>query len=413
MPFKLPICEGVVHLPKGTGRYTVGCIDVFTVEHESKLPLLFRLYYPSSDKCDSSRWPLWLPDPKYAESYVEGNFQYSPAFKSFLINTGIYNFQGKMLRRLTSNPVVPVNEGSKPDGERFPVVIFSHMLSACRTTYSFLCTDIASQGYYVAALEHGDNSASIRMMMSSPDSKISWRSIKTLPKGANETELRARQLKYRTSEVSQCLDSLVSLDNGILQDLFIKYSETLSVNHERIGLESFKGKLEIENCIIAGHCMGGCTTIRTLSLDARFKGGVAIDSWMYPVRKDEIDFDKKKLLFVNMEKWQFAKNLKCMVRYESSLAGELKTNVVSLKNDTHYSPTDHLIALQNCFLGKIVAGVLGKPDPDFSSFQNLLAISELVHGWIKNRLCAETETYLTTCRKYKGRVLYGIKTPEE
>ena len=68
---------------------------------------------------------------------------------------------------------------------------------------------------------------------------------------------------------------------------------------------------------------------------------------------------------------------------------------------------------QNCFLGKIVAGVLGKPDPDFSSFQNLLAISELVHGWIKNRLCAETETYLTTCRKYKGRVLYGIKTPEE
>ena len=36
-------------------RYTVGCIDVFTVEHESKLPLLFRLYYPSSDKCDSSR----------------------------------------------------------------------------------------------------------------------------------------------------------------------------------------------------------------------------------------------------------------------------------------------------------------------------------------------------------------------
>ena len=68
---------------------------------------------------------------------------------------------------------------------------------------------------------------------------------------------------------------------------------------------------------------------------------------------------------------------------------------------------------QNCFLGKIVAGVLGKQDPDFSSFQNLLAISELVHGWIKNRLCAETETYLTTCRKYKGRVLYGIKTPEE
>jgi len=36
-------------------RHTVGCIDVFTKEIESKLPLLFRLYYPTSDKSDPSR----------------------------------------------------------------------------------------------------------------------------------------------------------------------------------------------------------------------------------------------------------------------------------------------------------------------------------------------------------------------
>ena len=30
--------------------------------------------------------------------------------------------------------------------------------------------------------------------------------------------------------------------------------------------------------------MGGATTIRTLSQDKRFKGGVALDSWMFPVR---------------------------------------------------------------------------------------------------------------------------------
>ena len=37
---------------------------------------------------------------------------------------------------------------------RFPVVIFSHMLSACRTTYSFLCTDIASQVFIQWSLEN-------------------------------------------------------------------------------------------------------------------------------------------------------------------------------------------------------------------------------------------------------------------
>ncbi|XP_023341494.1 platelet-activating factor acetylhydrolase [Eurytemora carolleeae] len=241
MSFQLPISNGVAHLPRGTGRHTVGCIDVFTKEIESKLPLLFRLYYPTSDKSDPSRWPLWLPHPKYAESYIGAKYEQSPFFKYIL---------GKMFSWLSCNPVVPVNEGGKPETERFPVVVFSHGLSACRTTYSFLCTDIASQGYYVAALEHGDNSANIRMMLTSPEAEVSWRSMETLPKGAPETELRERQLKYRTSEVRQCLDSLKSLDNGLIEDFFIKYSETLNDTHERIGLESFKGKLSTEKCFL-------------------------------------------------------------------------------------------------------------------------------------------------------------------
>ena len=43
-----------------------------------------------------------------------------------------------------------------------------------------------------------------------------------------------------------------TFDNINVKDLFIKYSETLNENHERTGLESFKGKLDTENCIIAG-----------------------------------------------------------------------------------------------------------------------------------------------------------------
>ena len=38
--------------------------------------------------------------------------------------------------------------------KQFPVVVFSHGLSAMRTIYSGICCDITSHGYVVAAVEH-------------------------------------------------------------------------------------------------------------------------------------------------------------------------------------------------------------------------------------------------------------------
>ena len=37
---------------------------------------------------------------------------------------------------------------------KFPVVVFSHGLSAMRSVYSMIHCDLASQGYIVAAVEH-------------------------------------------------------------------------------------------------------------------------------------------------------------------------------------------------------------------------------------------------------------------
>lgn len=38
--------------------------------------------------------------------------------------------------------------------QRFPVVIFSHGLSACRYFYTIFCSSLASHGYIIAAIEH-------------------------------------------------------------------------------------------------------------------------------------------------------------------------------------------------------------------------------------------------------------------
>lgn len=52
--------------------------------------------------------------------------------------------------------------------EKFPVMVFSHGLGGMRTTYSYICADIASHGWVVAAVEHRDGSASIALTNSGP-----------------------------------------------------------------------------------------------------------------------------------------------------------------------------------------------------------------------------------------------------
>ncbi len=47
--------------------------------------------------------------------------------------------------------LVPKGEGDK---QRLPVVIFSHGMWACRTTYSSTCIDVASHGYSYGCFLH-------------------------------------------------------------------------------------------------------------------------------------------------------------------------------------------------------------------------------------------------------------------
>lgn len=40
------------------------------------------------------------------------------------------------------------------NNEKFPLIILSHGLGGNRTTYTTICSDLASHGYIVAAMEH-------------------------------------------------------------------------------------------------------------------------------------------------------------------------------------------------------------------------------------------------------------------
>lgn len=79
---------------------------------------------------------------------------------SLIIN--LYFLEGVTQHALLDAPLIDQhffqdhvsNDVIKKHGNKLPVVILSHGLSACRSFYSAFCTELASQGFIVAAIEH-------------------------------------------------------------------------------------------------------------------------------------------------------------------------------------------------------------------------------------------------------------------
>lgn len=168
--------------------------------------------------------------------------------------------------------------------------------------------------------------------------------------------MRARQLDYREQEVLECLHSLKDIDKGEISEYFIKHSND-DIKDDAT-LDWFKGLIATEKSIITGHSMGGATTVRCLTNhDQHFFAGVALDSWMFPVKHEENLPNLDKLLFVNFEKFQGEKNLTTMKRYETYFDdAEYNSNVITIKNARHYACTDILVAFQGARIGRMLFG---------------------------------------------------------
>jgi len=413
MCYSLPKSNGIFHLPSTTGKYSVGCLDIFSRPRNGKLPLLYRLYYPTEGQLEQSRWPAWLPNSKYTESMIAAKWPV-PLCRTNLIDRLKHHLSKQtiyllswLLKYVSGDPKICAYEASHPIKQRLPLVVFSHGLIACRTSYSSLCTDLASQGYFVAALEHADSSACVRMLMDEPDGEVSWLPREELPKGAPEGDLRARQLDYREKEIIQTLESLEDIDKGQNTEQYFYHLETLQAAAGQLpSLHWFQGLIDTENVTMSGHSMGGATTVRCLANhDHRFVAGVALDSWMFPVRQEKCLQFPQKLLFVNFERFQGEQNLKTMKRYETEVDKAGNSNVITIRNARHYACTDILIAFQGTWIGKFL---FGAQDPNFNSLAGVLTSSELLHTWIYKYLYKDDNYFNQTLEHRKQFLFRGI-----
>ncbi|XP_026690769.2 platelet-activating factor acetylhydrolase [Ciona intestinalis] len=339
-------------LPKPSGPYSVGCFDVSTKCGEDRC--LFRLYYPTKTQdATSNENPLWLPCKEYANGFT--SFVNIPSF-SWLFG---WFFSSSRI------PVSWNGDLQMPKSvEKLPVVLFSHGLGGIRTTYSNVCTDLASYGALVASIEHSDKSASAtyyleeKVDLESGDSEKvvekKWLPFHKVSGGEPaEHEYRNKQVRHRAAECCKTLDILQLLNEGKL--------ETVEGNEK---LHQFKNALDLEKCAVLGHSFGGGTAVAALSMDNRFKVGIGLDSWMYPLDKTMYtNINPVPFLFINTETFQWPSNVAKMRKLDSNTFNiEAQREIITLVGSCHHSQCDFPLLLRSHFFSKSIK-ISGTADP--------------------------------------------------
>ncbi|XP_028400942.1 platelet-activating factor acetylhydrolase-like [Dendronephthya gigantea] len=324
---------------KTNGRFTVGCAD-YMWGSDVKGGFV-RIFYPSDDPEHSSfvhncdrRKPFWLPHKEYAV----GMIKYAK-LPSWLLGNVFYwmlgNVQLDCYWNSSLHLAVESNESERPkkEFEKFPCVVFSHGLGGSRCVYSSFCLELASYGYIVAAVEHRDKSASATYYLKESAASLNdpqWVEYHRLKENEDEFQLRNNQVHQRAKECMQTLNFLEQLNEG-------RPPKNL------LGAEfdgpQFKDRLNLDQVSIMGHSFGAATTIAALAKDKRFKCGVAMDAWMFPLG-DELYHHtvSQPLLFINTETFHWKKNIKQINELLNHETVERK--MVTVRGTSHLTQSD-------------------------------------------------------------------------
>lgn len=349
------------HLPPGSGKHSVGCVDI--MDDQTDDGLFFRLFYPV-EKTDvferHTQWPLWLPRKQYGHGYAK------------FLKKKPTKFLGKLFNWLGGDVYIPalwqapVLEGS----ERVPVVVMSHGIGGNRTSYSAYCCELASHGFIVAAVEHRDGSASMTYqlkdnirasvaevprdrtggrstrssMVRSHSFKEEWKSfehVDGLGIRWNDYEYRNRQVHQRGRECSKLLDLLTDINNGI------SVRNCLGFN---FNLKQFKGRLDLAKAAVVGHSFGGSTVVTTLADDSRFKMGIMLDPWMHPLNKELCQRVEQPILVIAYEKFQWRENVE---QFDWLKMAGKDRRIITIRGACHQAVSDFQFIV-NKYLGRLM-----------------------------------------------------------
>lgn len=343
-------------IPPAKGPNAVGCTD-FMMDHTTQ-GSFFRLYYPCHGT-ERAEKPDWIP----CREYFNGLADFMKINRS--LSEKIFNY-------LFGSFKIPayLDAPFKPNG-KCPVVIFSHGLGAFRTLYSAICAELASQGFIVASVEHRDQSASATYYFreksesekrdqplpkpsdSSPDNLAEeWMYYRALQHGESEFPLRNKQVKQRADECIRALDKLIEINSGTAVQNVLK---------TQFDWTTLENSMDLCRIAVVGHSFGGATVIEALCKEVKFKCGVALDAWMFPLDEEIFPRVKQPIFFINSEKFQWAGNISRMRKLDSAL---IQRKMITIRGTVHQSFPDFTFLTGN-WIGKLMK-LKGDIDPEIA-----------------------------------------------
>jgi predicted dienelactone hydrolase len=191
--------------------------------------LLVRLWYPAADAEN-------CPRAEYTSAMVWRDFA---------------RLVGETLPRVTTNSCWNVPMA----GSSHPVVIFTPGYTGTFTDYTFLFEDLASRGYVVASVDHTFEATVVEF----PDGRLVQSVFGShLGTGTRSDDASmAFAVSIRLSDLEFVTNELKILTAGADAQL--------------------AGKLDMTRVALAGHSLGGLTTILAIERDPRFRAGIVID----------------------------------------------------------------------------------------------------------------------------------------
>eukprot|EP00271_Cylindrocystis_brebissonii_P011959 TRINITY_DN29998_c0_g1_i1.p1 TRINITY_DN29998_c0_g1~~TRINITY_DN29998_c0_g1_i1.p1 ORF type:complete len:435 (+),score=65.96 TRINITY_DN29998_c0_g1_i1:22-1305(+) len=257
-------------------------------------PPLVRFYYPTDQvlgRTTPTAHRYWLPDIQYAFGYSAKAMPPLTPMSTYrcwlaagvtypIINTNAI-IQATVASPLLKRPPSSTDEAGEPkEGQhKWPVVLFSHGLWTMRTAYSTFCCDLASHGYVVVAVEHGDGSACMARS-TLPDGTVRWMQHDPLhlEMGEVSNSVRIRQLDHRVLELKSILRLLDRLSAGD-----IPVSANAITGPPALRPSSFVGALDMSHVGMAGHSFGGITSVLMGEREERVKCVMVLDGWWTPL----------------------------------------------------------------------------------------------------------------------------------
>ncbi|KAF2998296.1 hypothetical protein E8E13_007348 [Curvularia kusanoi] len=385
---RLPFPQGT--LPPPSGPYSIGNMEIeVPVENPRTISnikrdgrhllqletVLVTLYYPAAlgtgagqDPAGHKNWSreTWLPRPRVQTARGYAHFAGLPDWTviSFMAATSMLT----KLRGFRNPPPathwppggnakqngykLKNQQGPPPEGHDgepvFPLLMFSHGLGGTRTAYSSLCSEFASYGFVVCAVEHRDGSGPRtfvnhrKQQTRSKDhqggakpnradcggeedceqERKKWKDVdhtedelrrghhhidyifpKDNPKDTapnNEDgvdqDLRNAQIELRLCELEEAYNVLKKICRGdgdevarqnLRSEGFVGGS---SRGLKGVDWQQWKNRFHVDKMTVAGHSFGAATVVELLRHADRFKNvqaGIIYDIWGAPIKPPE------------------------------------------------------------------------------------------------------------------------------